>query len=74
MGQSVNQYQYLLEIMRTGDRSDPQFAKHQTLYKKIRQFCKACNNPDEVCEAAECNFYSLKPKKGHREELDSPQA
>ncbi len=63
MGKAIDQYHYLLEIMRTGDRNSPEFARHQELYKKIRRFCTACNNPDEVCEAAECNFYSLKPKK-----------
>ena len=62
MGQSTDRFEHLREVMRTGDRQEPDFEKQKALYKKIRQFCTACNTPDIVCQTSVCHFYSLKVK------------
>lgn len=62
MGLSTDRFEYLRETMREGDREEADFDKQKALYKKIRQFCTACNTPDLVCETSVCHFYSLKVK------------
>jgi hypothetical protein len=62
MGISTDRFEYLREVMREGDRQDPEFEKQKALYKKVRQFCTACNTPDNVCKTSVCHFYSLKVK------------
>ena len=62
MGLSTNRFDHLKEVMREGDREDPEFAKQKALYKKIRVFCTTCNTPDIVCKTSVCHFYSLKLK------------
>ncbi len=62
MGLSTDRFEYLRDVMREGDRQDPEFDQQKALYKKIRQFCTACNTPDPVCKASVCHFYSLKVK------------
>ncbi len=71
MGTSVDRFDYLRDVMREGDRADPEFEKQKALYRKIKQFCTTCNTPDPVCKASECHFYSLKVKAISEEESEN---
>jgi hypothetical protein len=62
MGLSTDRFEYLREVVRENDREDPEYTKNKAMYRKIREFCTACNTPDPVCQASVCHFYSLKIK------------